>query len=272
MSDQTDNIQKILNELGFDLEESRVYLELLEKSPQSALEISKNLNIGRTKVYRLIEILSKKGMVSVLVDEVGSKFEANHPRQLENLIQEQEIKIKSLKENSTSIFEELEILQKKAQGETKVLYYKGMEGIKQITWNSLKAKGEIRTMEIFNLEGFLDKEYSEEIRLEIIKRKMFIKQLVNIKHYPAFTKHSEVVKNFWELKYIDPAEIRIDPEVLIYNDVYVMYRYENGEIFGVEIYNEKLAEMQKQVHEFIFKNAKKMKVINDEGEAVLDIN
>ena len=269
MSDQTDNVQNLLQNFGLSSEEIEVYLALLEKSPQSALELSKHINKGRTKIYRLLETLTVKGLVSTIVDEYGNKFEANSPRQLELLLSQKEAEIESLKQKSPGLFVELENLRSQAEGETKVLFYKGIEGLKQITWNSLKATDGIRIYEIDNMEGFLDKNFAEKVREEIIQRKIFIKQLINHKTYPPFTNHKEIIRNLWDLRYIDPQEIKIDPEVLIYNDVYAMYRYEHNEIFAVEIYNKKLAEMQKQIFEFIFKHSQKMTILNDEGEAKL---
>ncbi len=270
MSTQTDNIQQLLLNFGITAEEITIYLALLEKSPQSALELSKQLNMGRTKVYRLLEDLGEKGLVATNVDEHGNKFSANSPKQLELLLKQKESDLEDLKQKSSGLFTELEKLTSQTQGETKVLYYKGIEGLKQITWNSLAAKDVIRIYEIDNLEGFLDKEFSEKIRLEIIQRKIFVKQIINHTHYAAFTNLKQIVRELWDPRYINPQEIKIDPEVLIYNDVYAMYRYEQGEIFAVEIYNQKLADMQKQIFEFVFKHAQKLTILNDQGEAVLE--
>lgn len=272
MSDQTDNLQQLLIDFGISAEEVTIYLALLGRSPQSALELSKALNMGRTKVYRLVEDLGEKGLVATIVDEHGNKFSANSPKQLELILKQKETELEKLKQKSSTLFTELEKLTSQTQGETKVLYYKGIEGLKQITWNSLAAKDGIRIYEIANLEGFLDKEFSEKVRFEIIERQIFVKQLINHTHYPAFTDLKRIVREFWDLRYINPQEIKIDPEVLIYNNVYAMYRYEQGEIFAVEIYNQKLADMQKQIFEFVFKHSQKMTILNDEGEAELQID
>lgn len=42
----------------------------------------------------------------------------------------------------------------------------------------------------------------------------------------------------------------------IYNDVIGIYSWHEGEVFGVEIYNEKVATMHKQLFEIVWKIAK----------------
>jgi sugar-specific transcriptional regulator TrmB len=269
MSLQTDNIKKSLKLLGLSNEEIELYLALLAKSPESALELSRKLSIGRTKVYRLLDLLQTKGLVNTLVDEYGNKFEANPPTQIELLLKEKEVELEKLKSNAPKIIQELESLQPQAFGETKVVYYKGVEGLKQITWNSLKAKDGIRIYEISNMEGFLDKEFSEKVRFELLQRKIFDCQLTNLTYSPPFTIYSEYVRNYWDYRYIDPKILNIQIETLVYNDTYAMYSYEEGEIFGVEIHNKKLAQMQKQIFDIVFATAKKITIVSDAGEAKL---
>ena len=63
--------------------------------------------------------------------------------------------------------------------------------------------------------------------------------------------------------------MKIKFEVLIYNDVYVMYRYKGKEVFCVEIYNQELADMQRQLFRYMWKKARRFKVLNKEGKAEL---
>lgn len=269
MSPQTDKLKKLLLNFGLNSDEINIYITLIEKSPQSALELSRKLNMGRTKVYRLLDNLDDKGLVRILVDEYGNKFEASSPKQLEILLKEKEAELEKIKTESFSLFEELEKLKPSTFGETKINYYKGKEGLKQITWNSLKAKDGIRIYEIFNMEGFLDKEFSEKVRFELLQRKIMIYQLTNLEYNSPFTVYKDLIRNYWDYRHINKERLDIKIETLIYNDVYVMYSYEEGDIFGVEVHNKKLADMQKQIFDIIFSNASKMTILNDQGEAKL---
>lgn len=54
-------------------------------------------------------------------------------------------------------------------------------------------------------------------------------------------------------------------ELMIYNNVYCLYGLNGQNIWGVEIYNEKLAEMQKKVFDFMWSKGLKMKVLDKKG-------
>jgi sugar-specific transcriptional regulator TrmB len=60
----------ILMELGFSEYEARAYVTLLEKSPISRYELSKNARVPQPKIYETIERLHRKGYVSLTTDEV----------------------------------------------------------------------------------------------------------------------------------------------------------------------------------------------------------
>jgi hypothetical protein len=79
----------------------------------------------------------------------------------------------------------------------------------------------------------------------------------------------EMVDKYWEIRHIPAKQLKIKFEILIYNDVYVMYRYQGREIFCVEIYNQELTDMQRQIFEYMWAKARKFKVLNRQGEAVL---
>ncbi|MFC1780258.1 helix-turn-helix domain-containing protein, partial [Patescibacteria group bacterium] len=139
MSKQTDKLSRLLKPFGLNEEESSIYLVLLEKGTNSALEISRLLHMGRTKVYRILEKLTEKNLINEIMDESGKKFEASSIDKLEMMIGEKENELEKLKESKDEIFKELEFFKGKKSKKSKTLYYSGLNGLKQITWNSLKA-------------------------------------------------------------------------------------------------------------------------------------
>ena len=269
MSDQTDNIKLQLTKFGLSNEEVILYLELLQNNSLSALELSRKLNIGRTKVYRLIDILHEKGLVNIIVDDYGNKFEANSPKNLERVLTEKEAELESLKNESSALLNELEKLKPAMLGDTKILYYKGAEGLKQVTWNTLKSKEVFRIYEVNLMHAFLDHEFSEKVRTEFALRDIKVHQLTNHDYFDPFTKIAKHVQD-WTLKYIPTEKLNIKVESCLYNDVYALYSFEKDNVFCVEIYNQNLADMQKQIFDLIWELAKPMKILNNQGEAKLE--
>lgn len=268
MSDQSDNNIKLLTPFGLSEQEAKIYLLLVRKGVLSALTISREIHMARTKVYRILDKLLAKNLVTVRLDDMGKKFEVGSYKELEFLVAEKETEAAKLKNDLPMVFNQLAVLAGHGSGESKVLYYTGIEGLKQITWNSLRTKEVLRIFERSSMNEFMDKNYAEKMRERFVENDVHTHQLTNLKHMEAYTKNAEHVKRT-EVRHLDPAEMEVVFEMLVYNDVVAIYNFTDEDKFGVEIYNDKLAKMQKQLFDYIWKKAKKMRIVNDRGEAVL---
>jgi sugar-specific transcriptional regulator TrmB len=98
MSDQPDNLTHLIRPYGLSEEEAKIYLQLVQNGFMSALQISRNLQIGRTRVYRILDKLITKGLCDQKLDSAGLKFGATDPSKLSQLINEREHEVLSLKE------------------------------------------------------------------------------------------------------------------------------------------------------------------------------
>lgn len=268
MSTSPDNLQKSLQNFGLSIDESKVYIHLIKFDLLTPLKISRDLKIARTKVYRLLESLSNKGFVSQRLDGYGAKYSAESFEKLKLIVTQKEAELSSLKTTLNPLLNQLEQISAKAQSSSRIVHYKGIEGLKQVTWNSTKAKSLLRIYEIEDMDAFLDHDFSEKARIEFVKQGVNVKQLTNHKKLDEMTQITEHIK-MWDVKYIDPKIFEIKFEVLVYNNVYCMYSFLDEQIFCVEIYNESLANMQKQIFDFMWQKAKPMKKLNQNGRVEL---
>lgn len=269
MSGQSDNLISDLQKIGLLPEESKVYIYLLNSGFSTPLKISREVDLSRTKVYRILERLANLGLVSEIVEGYGTKFAANSPEKLNNIISDKERELILLKSGASTLIQQLSMIRPLLSKDTKILNYRGVEGLKQVTWNSTKTKGDFRIYEINLLNSFLDDDFSEKCRLEFaknFKNKFF--QLTNNKHFEPYTSVEDHVKQ-WEPRYVSKKELDISFEVMIYNDIYCMYEYIDDEIFIVEIHNQKLANFQKQIFDVIFSSAKPLVKAGLNGKALL---
>jgi sugar-specific transcriptional regulator TrmB len=271
MSEQTDKLIRELTQYGLSLEEASLYLVLLTKGVQSALDLSRETKTARTKVYRILDKLVAAGVVAERLHERGKRFEAIEAGKLGLLIKERELELERVKAKHEELVAELSgIANAYEDGGAKVRYYEGVEGLKQVTWNSLKAKGELLTMEVSVMDAFFSHKYAEEMRLRFTERQIKVRTLTNLTKIEPWTEVAqEMVKNYWEIRHVPASKLKITSEILIYNDVYTLYRYLDRQVFCVEIYSKELAEMQRQIFEYVWRGAGEMRVLNERGAAEL---
>lgn len=275
LSTKTDSfsleILPTLTEYGLSTEEAQIYLFLLENRSKSVLEISRELKLSRTKVYRILDKLLDKKLAVKELQTAGLHFLAESPEQLDFLLKKQVQRLESLEHKHSSLMQELKTLGGKYRSSnSEVRYYTGLNGLKQVTQNSLAAKKQLLVYELNqDMSKFVDYEFAESIRKELVKRKITTFQLTNLTEILPYTEVSGLVRDFWKVRHVSEQEFQIKFEVLIYNHVYALYTYERGEAFCVEIHNPYLAEMQRQLFRFIWKRAQIMEILETTGHAKL---
>ncbi|MDP2860386.1 MAG: hypothetical protein Q8N98_01575 [bacterium] len=141
---------------------------------------------------------------------------------------------------------------------SKIFRYDGREGLLRATLNSLEAKEEILIYETSyaSLNDFLEKGRAEEIRKEFLRKGIKIRELTNQPYHEIYTDVALYHEKVMDIRYINPDKLKIDTELLIYNDVLAFYTLKSP-IFAVEIYDKDLAYMQKQIFEFMWNFAER---------------
>jgi len=249
MSEQTDKLIPLLKPFGLSTEEIEIYLNLLENNTSSALTISRNLHLGRTKVYRILDKLIEKDLVVQQYNENGFKFKASHPSQLSFIISKKETEISALRK---SLPETLSILENHLNidnSDSQILYYRGQEGLSRVNWNLLNAKNEFLSYEVSTADAYMPHHEAEKLRQQLIDKKIFSRTLMNQKEVKPFSQIKEI-ENFQKMRFIPSEILTIQADIFIYNDIFTICHYlKNNDIFCLEMKSEHLVKMQKEIFE-----------------------
>lgn len=131
-------MERYLKELGFTDGEEKVYLALLRLGASSTGPIAKEGNVSRSKLYEILEKLTKKGIVSHYKKNGISYFRAAPPSRILDYLKEKEKTIQEQRdtfEHKIPLFESI-IGKKELPKEAEV--FEGMEGIKNVREIALK--------------------------------------------------------------------------------------------------------------------------------------
>ncbi|MBU0975741.1 MAG: helix-turn-helix domain-containing protein [Patescibacteria group bacterium] len=267
MINKEDSLVQLLKPFGLSVDESRVYIQLLKTGPQTALKLSRSSKIGRTKMYRILEDLEEKNLVSALTRSYGREFEASSTDNLKLIVARKAKEATEVRSALPQVMTAFSLLSDQDVSRSKVLHYNGTKGLKRVIWNQRRAVGSVRTFVSEKMSKYLDFGLGDEVRLEFVKRHVKIFELRNEKHIPKWTNVVEIVRSLWEVRYIPASQIEMDFEFVLYNDVIAMYGLDGLNVFCVEIYNERSARMMSRMFDFMMKHAKPMKILNEHGEA-----
>ena len=106
----SEEIERVLSELGLSEKEAKVYLYLAKKGPQKAAEISKTLKIHKVEVYRFLKYLENKALVEPTLER-PTRFTASPFEQtLDSLIAERKKTAREFEEKRNSILDQWKLL------------------------------------------------------------------------------------------------------------------------------------------------------------------
>jgi len=176
---------EVLQEIGLNTTEIKVYLALLELGSALAGEITKKSKINRTNVYDSLEKLIDKGLVVYSMSANRKVFESVGPHQLKEILKERQNKLDIL-------MPELEEVYKKTKSKEESLTFRGKKGIKSLFEDVLKDKkdlfvygAESKFADIFPAyQKYWNKRRAEEkIKVQIIYNEKIrkLKQKENLK-------------------------------------------------------------------------------------------
>ena len=253
-------ISEYLGGLGFGEETAKLYGALVGKGPMTILEASRATEIERTALYRLIDELVAKGLIEEVLAHKSRRIQAVSPAKIKGLLENEKQRVEKL-ESGFGEFEKL-IESMPQNHSTQVRYYRSISGIKQILWNEARAKGEVIGYTYRNLQEVVGQKYFEEYARELENNKVVSRDL-RCDSFLASTDSPEfrrrhIDQSVW--RYLPDSVMRLTHNLDVYNDVVAIYYWENDDVFGVEIENQKIADMQRSIFETLWKLAENYKL------------
>lgn len=125
-------IQSFLDHIGLSRQEAVMYVTALETGASSVAQLAKLAGIHRVEAYALTAKLLQRGLARQTVSKGRKLFEAQHPRQLEQLIAGEHRRVRKLELAYDELLPELESLYKQVGSRPKVQFYEGIQGLEQM--------------------------------------------------------------------------------------------------------------------------------------------
>jgi len=241
-------IEPILKKMGFSENETKVYLASLETGLSSAQAIAKKAGVRRTTAYSVLSYLVNRGVVAKTLVRNKTRFVAEPPEKLLNLVVE-------IQSNIANVLPELEAIYNKNETKPKIAFYEGEHAIHNVYEDTLKE----RPKEIleWNTNAFFERYprgynyISRRITLGIKVRRIAGKGSL------WDTRHKNLDKIELAETRIVPKE-RFDPqiEVNIYNNKIAFMNYADN--MSVIIENKAIAEAMRQAYELSWKGSQRL--------------
>lgn len=246
-----------LVQIGFNVTEAKIYLELLRIGPQGVSVLAGRIGLNRCTIYSTLRTLEKKGIVSSYRNGGVKFFAPNDPSSLVAYLDRQCRTFDYYKTDLLTVLPEFRTLTDVKNFRKPVLsYFDGIEGVRHVMHDVLSAdKGDVLAYlcgdEWFeeDVKNFLL--YYRDLRVE--QKKLFLKAMASDTAVlrTFFGKHYAFEEPMTEILYVgkDIAPDIFRDEMMIYGDKVAIVHLDRGSEYGVVIESKEIASMQRSVFE-----------------------
>jgi len=247
-----------LETFGLNNTEAAIYLHLLSKQPKTILEIARDLDLPRTSVYDNAVKLAEKGLVQKIVTFKSQKLKAYPLSILQTSLDKQKAHLTELQEKLTALEASLaHVLAVPAN--TEVRYFYGPQGFRQMMWNALRGKHHVGYSQFGRVE-VVGEIFNKKLAAELVKRGVKDRVISNpeivAKYLTADDGLRELRKKYQNVRVIPKDKLYVSGDITIYNNVFAVAYWKQGEVVGVEIENAELVKTQRSIFELLWEIAK----------------
>lgn len=246
-----------LIELGLSNYESGVYLTLLEHSPTSAGFVAKKLQYSRSTVYAALDKLVAKGLVGTTYKNGVKQFIAEQPKRLGEILTEEKRTIEKRVELFSQMSDQLQFLSRSNTQIPNIIFFEGLDSLKKIYLNMLRAAPKNTTMYIMRSEFYWTPEWNfvfgdewhEQVKVWRANRNVTTHLLINDskeerKHVLFYTSRKHTTS-----KFLSKEQSLKDFALYILGDTVSILSFEKNNFVGVKITNQSLADNFKKIFE-----------------------
>lgn len=178
-----EEIEKILEQIGLNSKEAKIYLTLLELGPTAIRKIAEKANINRGTTYESLKKLQKIGLVSYFHQGKKQHFVSEEPSVLNNLLSRKKLELKEAEANLPKALSSLSTFSKQKTEKPVIKFYENYGGIRTILEDVLDSfkknpKKEYAAYSSSSIRPYLyHKDAFPNFTEERIKRKIFVRTI-----------------------------------------------------------------------------------------------
>jgi sugar-specific transcriptional regulator TrmB len=246
------NILKQLQEIGLDDKKAQVYLGILRLQEATPQQIAQEADVERTTVYKILEELSRMGLITKTVHGKRMVYCADPVMSLKSFL----AKKQSIVDHILPI---LSALQGAKTPRPKVRYYDSLDGIREVLMESIYCQEKLRRDYAFvdNVVEFLGLRFIQNQIKERVKRGVFVRSLRrqasgSEKDWFLKKENRNVLR---EARYLQ-GSAQIEPLIMIYDNTVAVISSKK-ESFALVIESEEFSAALKTLYDIAWESTKK---------------
>lgn len=259
METGNNQLRSYFMKLGLDSKAAQLYTALQAHGPQTMSELARTSGVERIQIYRMLDTLKTAGVIEVEARYKRSIIHAAPFGNLQLLLLKREQELKDLQQEYHHLSQQFSMREMHAQA-TRVQFYEGMDGIKQMLWGQTKAKEPENVSILYdNMQNKTNATFFERWAHKCNERGLTFRSIIG-DHFLAtqetwYKTHANERLMYWEGRHIADQILKLEYSTVIYDNTVLQYNWNSTRIFGIEIQNAPMARLHRQLFEIVWQQA-----------------
>lgn len=242
-------LQHIIQSVGLESHEAKLYLIGLQIGAEPASEYAKKAKFNRVTTYNHLEDLVKRGIFSTIRKKRGKVYEPISPDKLS-------VEARKNVESLERVLPDLKAMMGKHHRTPRVRYFEGADGIREVYEDTLTAEGELFNFANSEIVRQFWKEYDIEYVKQRVKKGIYLKGIAPDDDAGRKVQGKDK-ESLREIRLVSVKDFPITNEINIYDNkvAIVSFSEDESELFGVIIESKEVADTQKQIFQMAWRYA-----------------
>jgi len=242
-------LENYFSKLGLEPEVATLYTTLTANGPQTISELARHSKIERTRIYRLLDTLSKASIIEVKTEYKRTILKAAPLDNLQILLSKKEEDLRAMQSELRLVQETLRV-REKLTDVTQMHSYKNIEGLKQMFWNQTRSKTEKLSILYENIQNRTNSAFFErwvrKCNEQGIKSRAIVGDHFLETQEEWYRRKDNERLERWQSRYVSDLVFPITHSTVVYDDCVSYYNWHEGDFSGVEIINQEIADGQRE--------------------------
>jgi len=254
-------LQKILASLDLNIDERKIYLQLLHGGATGAGDLAQKLGMARPTLYDILRKLRDKGIVAQSLKHGVRHYYAESPQKLDHMLQQRIKELQERQQQLQSLLPSLEARRLKQAIPPRFQFFDGVDGVRNVIMDMLLYR-DIKTYAFWSIKAamaLLTPEFFRFHNIERIRSRIHVQaiwphsQTVNIRRYPFLGGG----QGFHREIRIAPPDVDASMGYWVYGDK-VAFLSSTRECYGFIVESSECAEMMIRQHQLIWKMSQRL--------------
>lgn len=253
-----------LKKSGLSTPEASIYAALLERGGAAPSTIAEDTHLNRTTVYRTLESLNVKGLVSTVRKHKKIFYQAEGSEALNAFVRNRMTLAERAQKTALSLEPKIENLLQFAAHKPVIKFFEGREGIRHIFEDHVAGSTSYEMLGFSNVKNiisflgasFARKYIAKKVKLNVVTRGIFPNTSQDHAYLPTY--YGRVPKrNMPEARYITEKHFPFESELTIYgkNKVSIVNVHDE-KLVGIIIEDQMMHDMLCMIFELAWKGSK----------------